>query len=342
MRIRTAVLVVLQLTVPAVHAQAPQAGSTFRDCLDCPEMIVVAPGEYRMGYGRKGGHGGAAPAPESPRHSVKIGYAFAVGRFEVTRRQFAEFLSASGHTVSPNNCYWLNLKNFRWTSDDDSLNWKTPGFTQGDDHPAVCVTWHDAKAYAGWLSRRTGKSYRLLSEAEWEYVARAGADGQIPWSEGEIDTCRHANVWDETIRKNFTLRPPSLSYGIVASKSGPRIRDSVMNPLERWRQEGWQFETHSCNDGQIYTASVGSYAANPFGLHDMIGNVWEWVEDCYNASYEDAPADGSAWDSGNCDMRPYRGGSWSTVPNDARVVRRMHRPAASRSGDLGFRVARSL
>ena len=155
------------------------------------------------------------------------------------------------------------------------------------------VSWEDAQSYVRWLSRETGEEYRLLSEAEWEYAARAGT--------------RTRYWWGDAIGRNR------------ANCAG-----------------------NHCGDSYRYTAPVGSFSSNGFGLHDMHGNVWEWVEDCWNDSYRGAPSDGSAWESGDCGVRVLRGGSWSHVPRLLRSAYRFGSTAGDRSSYAGFRVARTL
>lgn len=155
--------------------------------------------------------------------------------------------------------------------------------------PAINVNWEDAQTYVAWLSRRTGQPYRLLSEAEWEYAARAGTTTHFPWGNDRGSK-----------RANFA-----------------GFRDWLPVP-------------------------VGSFEPNAFGLHDMIGNVEEWVQDCWNDTYKGAPTDGSAWEAGDCGRRVVRGGSYGTYPDDARAASRSENKPGSRSRDLGFRVARTL
>ncbi len=193
---------------------------------------------------------------------------------------------------------------------------KNPGFPpdsqQEDDHPVVCVNWADAKAYVAWLSNseQTGEEYRLPSEAEWEYAARAGSDGAAYWSQVS-DACEHANVADLATKDK---------YGKI----------KVVDELRAW-----------CFDRFPTTAPVGSFPANDFGLHDMLGNVYEWVEDCWHPSYGGAPSDGTAWtDGSDCRQRVVRGGSWITDPENVRFANRGkldHRYFAN-----GIRVAKSL
>jgi len=206
---------------------------------------------------------------EGPQHRVTISQTFAVGKYEVTRGQFESFVNATGY--------------------DAGDDWHNPGFSQTNAHPVVYVSWHDARAYVRWLSRRTGEIYRLLSEAEWEYVARAGTT-----------TAYH--------------------FGNTISPSQANFNEN--------------------NEG---TFAVGRYPANAFGLHDVHGNMWEWVEDCKHDDYDSAPKDGSAWVS-NCDddIRVLRGGSWGSSPRFLRSAVRYWIEASDRDSDVGFRVARTL
>ena len=174
-----------------------------------------------------------------------------------------------------------------------------PGFSQGKRHPVVCVNWNDAKAYVRWLSRETGEDYRLLSESEWEYVARAGTTG--PFHTGATISTKQANY------------DGNHTYG--SGRKG------------RYRKK---------------TTPVGKFPANAFNLHDVHGNVWEWVEDCWNGSYEGAPEDGSAWESGDCSRRVLRGGSWFFTPRDLRSAHRGWGTTDYRSSRAGFRIARTL
>ena len=249
-------------------ARVPPVGSVFRDCAHCPEMIVVPSGRFTM----------SSPSSEEgryddegPQHGVTIGSAFAVGVYEVT---FAEWDAC----VSSGGCGG-------YRPDD----W---GMGRGQ-RPVINVSWEDAQSYVGWLSRETGKSYRLLSESEWEYVARAGTVTRY-W-------------WGNAIGVN---------------------RANCDGCGSRW-------------DGER-TAPVGSFTANAFGLHDVHGNVWEWVEDCWNDRYAGAPRDGSAWESGECSLRVLRGGSWVNGPRDLRAADRNWVDSGNRDNYVGFRVARAF
>ena len=253
-------LLVLSLSswMSAVHAEAEmKPGKVFRDCLDCPEMVILPPGSFNMGSS-KGGH-------ESPAHSVTIGKPFAIGKTEVTQGQWK--------AVMGNN-----------PSDFDNC---------GGTCPVENVSWYDAKEFIQRLNSKTGKQYRLPSEAEWEYACRAG---------GRQEYC------------------------------GSDSLDSV----------GWYgaYATPVGNSAKT-TNRVATKQANAFGLYDMSGNVFEWVEDSYHDSYNGAPTDGSAW-SGDGAKRVLRGGSWFSVPSLARSAVRINVTPAYRDYDDGFRVARTL
>ena len=254
----------------------PEPGRSFRDCADCPEMVVVPAGSFMMGSpeGEQG-----RSKDEGPQHKVHIPRALAIGRTEVTRAQFARFVADSGHKTD--GC------------------WNNPGFAQSDDHPVVCVNWHDANAYAQWLAKKTGKTYRLLSEAEWEYAARAGQ--------------HTARYWGEA------FDPEGRNYAKTDDATAKKI----------------------VGDGQTLTAPVGFYQANGFGLHDMIGNAAEWVQDCWNDSYSGAPENGDAWREGNCGQRVMRGGGWNVHPVNARAAYRVGYSAGNRSYTFGLRLART-
>ncbi len=246
-------------STPVVGTYSLRPGETFRDCADCPQMVVVPSGSFMMGSpeseeGRFGNEG--------PRHRVKIPAPFAVGRFEVT---FSEWDAC----VSDGGCGGYRPADIGWGR---------------DRRPVIFVDWNDARRYVSWLSQKTGHGYRLLSEAEWEYVARAGTTTRYHWG----DDYRSDRVVD-----------------------------------------GGKMEL------------VGRYASNRFGLHDVHGNVFEWVEDCWNDSYAGAPADGRAWVSGDCSRRVVRGGSWSNYPRDLRAAGRDWYWAEIRDG-IGFRVVRTL
>ena len=277
-------------------------GTVFRDCADCPEMVIIPAGSFEMG----------SPSDEAgrfkqegPIHRVNVP-AFALGRTHVTRGQFAAFVNETGYDAG-REC---------WTFEEGkveqrpSRNWRDPGYRQEDGHPVVCVIWNDAKAYVDWLSRKTGKRYRLPTEAEWEFAARAGTTTARYWGESPDQACGYANVMDNTGKRTV----PGVTWA-----------------------------GHNCDDGHAYSAPAGSFKPNAFGLYDIIGNAWQLVEDCWHGNYNGAPTDGSAW--AGCDSsveRVLRGGSWGAGPDNARSAMRAGCSPTNRGHDCGFRLARML
>jgi len=251
-----------------------KAKDEFRECKDCPAMVVIPAGTFTMGSPEteEGRY-----SDEGPRRTVRIGKSFAVGKFTVS---FAEWDAC----VAGGGC-----KGYRP---------KDEGWGRGK-MPVINVSWDDAKAYVAWLSKVTGKSYRLLTEAEWEYAARAGTTTPFWW--GSSISTSQANY-----NGNYT-------YG--NGKKG------------EWRRR---------------TVPVDSFAANPFGLYQMHGNVYQWIEDCYVDSYKDASSDVSANTTNECDRRVLRGGSWVYVPWNLRAASRSWDFPVSRNFNDGFRVARTL
>ena len=248
-------------------AASHEAGAIIRDCEACPDLVVVPAGAFRMGDLSGGGD-----ADERPVRTVELPRHFALARYETT---FAEWDAC----VAAGAC--------RRGVSDIGLG--------RDRRPVILVTWRDAKDYADWLSRLTGKGYRLPSEAEWEYAARAGSGTRFPW--GDAVGRGHANCEE---------------CGVP-----------------------WEDPT---------TAPVGSFPANAFGVHDMVGNVYEWVADCGRDTYAGAPSDGSAWEPGDgtCLWRMMRGGSWCSLPRASRPANRVRVPDVFHDVHVGFRVARSL
>ena len=274
-----------------------QPGKRFRDCADCPEMVVVPAGSFRMGDLSGGGD-----SDEKPVHQVTIPRAFAVGKYEVTRGAYALFARATGRS-SGDGCYVYDGK--KWNK-ESSKGWQNPGYSQTERDPVSCVNWDDAKAYVSWLSDKTGKQYRLLSESEWEYAARSRSATKYSFGDSESSLCRHGNGADSST--------------------------------------GFKWKNASCNDGYgEKTAPVGSFEANGFGLHDMHGNVWEWTEDCWNENYNGAPDDGEARTTGSCTERVLRGGSWYSEPGFLRAAYRYGFFTSFRNySEFGFRIARTL
>ncbi len=251
---------------PAIPASPPDADSA---CPTCPQMVRVPAGEFMMGAPAADD---AAEGDERPQHRVTIALPFAVGANEVTFEQWNACVEGGGcNGYSPDHEGWGRGR-----------------------RPVINVAWEDAQAYVAWLSARTGQRYRLLTEAEWEYVTRAGTTTRY-W-------------WGDDVGRN---------------------RANCQECGSRW------------DDSE--TAPVGSFPANAFGLHDSLGNVWEWVEDCYNPNYRAAPTDGGAWLGGkDCTRRVLRGGSWDNTPLIIRVTERIGGEAKARSNNVGFRVAKDL
>ena len=168
-------------------------GREFRDCSQCPLMVVIASGIFMMGASASDTQ---QQNDEAPQHQVHIPRSLAVGKFELTRGEFAQFIIDTG-MMSEDGCF---QRTGRMPEKSSSLSWRNPGYPQTDDHPVVCVSWHDAHAYAAWLSGKTDEQYRLLSEAEWEYAARAGTTSERHWGSSENDGCVYANGADLTGR----------------------------------------------------------------------------------------------------------------------------------------------
>ena len=308
---RTAAIVGIVVAGPAYHvgiwlwdsavggAELEQlaAGAVLRDCDACPTIMVVPAGSFSMGspVGERGRYDN-----EGPIHPVSVPEAFGVSVYEVTRAQFREFVENSGHEAGE-ACWTFERRRWRERA---GRSWRFPGYVQTEQHPVVCVNWDDANRYVEWLSLKTGQRYRLPTESEWEYAARAGTKTMYYWGDGTDDDwkqCRYANAAD-------------LRTGLF------------------WRA--------GCDDGHEYTAAVGSYLPNPFGLHDMLGNVWEWTQDCWSDDYSDAPADGSAYEVGHCTLRVLRGGSRYVSAEGIRAAHRLRFDPLSRNQNTGFRVAR--
>jgi formylglycine-generating enzyme required for sulfatase activity len=238
---------------------APQPGTVFKDCDECPEMVTIPAGNFLMGS--KGDPFSSDPPNEreQPQHSVSI-RSFAIGKFEVTQEQWYSVMGTM------------------------------PSNFKGRTLPVERVSWPDAQAFVQKLSAKTGKAYRLPTEAEWEYAARAGSQTNYFFGDDPAQLGRYA--WFTSNSKNSTQ-------------------------------------------------PVGEKLPNAFGLYDMLGNVWEWTEDCGNDNYNSAPTDGSAWTRGDCSRRVLRGGSWNFSPQDLRAAIRGWDSATVRGNYSGFRVART-
>ena len=298
------------------HADGYKPGQTFRDCPEaCPEMVVVPPGTYLMGSPAVDSRQRKDRA-EQPQHRVTIEYAFAVGKYEVTRDEYARF-ALQTHLRDPDGCHVHEPPNWPIIT---GLSWHRTPFPQTGRDPVVCVSWEEARAYTRWLSAKTGHSYRLPSEAEWEYAARAGTTTESFWGDDEKLACRYGNGVDLTLVGRF----PKVNW----EDAGPR------NP-----NPGYVLP---CHDGHVFTAPVGSYEPNAFDLYDTLGNVAEWMADCWWPNYVGAPTDGAPRTDGACSRRVNRGGTWTSSPTGLRSAYREADRPTNRVVDLGFRVAREL
>ncbi len=284
------------LGVPALlliaAAPAPDAatgkkpGETFKDCAECQTMVVVPAGRFKMGSTPEERRREGVPATfgdhEGPIRDITIARPFAIATTETTRGDFAKFVTAT-HRPIPTECATYNPANDSWAGiPGNDANWQKPGFAQDDTHPVVCVSYNDSVDYAAWLSKTTGHTYRLASEAEWEYVARAGTTTTRPWGDDIMKICTKAHIM--------------TAATMTAIKNSPGWNDELM-----------------CAGDQAWTVPVASFDANPWGVYDMLGNGWEWVADCAAPDHAKLPADGSpqtAANGGDCTKRLTKGGAF--------------------------------
>ncbi|MDJ0656060.1 MAG: formylglycine-generating enzyme family protein [Xanthomonadales bacterium] len=288
-------------------------GQVFADDLNGsrgPEMVVIPHGSFAMGAAAVD----TDRTPfEGPLHPVRFERGFALSRTEVSVAQFAAFVEATGYTTQAESEGFSSVYNEASgrISKRKKVTWRDTynGREAKPGDPVMHVSWHDATAYANWLSRTTGRSYRLPSEAEYEYAARGGRQTRYWWG----------------------MDGPTVA---VENLTG----DGDRSPRRRtWSKAFTQYE-----DGHWGPAPVGTFDANPFGLFDMAGNVQEWVADCWHDSYARAPTDGAAWINRGCPRRVVRGGFWGGAPDTARVSHRLPVTADNRGPTIGFRVARDL
>jgi formylglycine-generating enzyme required for sulfatase activity len=251
--------------ITEARERALRPKDTFKECAVCPEMVVVPAGEFMMGWPETERR---YSDNEGPQHKVVISRPFAVARFELT---FGEWDACVADGDCPRDIPESGSRRARL--------------------PVINVSWDDAQSYVAWLSKMTGKPYRLLSEAEWEYAARAGTTTRYSFGDDEAELAEYA----------------------------------------------W-YNWNSANRAH----PVGQRTPNAFGVFDMHGNVWEWVEDCYHDDYEGAPVDGAAWTTGGCATRVLRGGSWNSSPELLRAAYRLKATTVERNHVVGFRVGRTL
>jgi formylglycine-generating enzyme required for sulfatase activity len=289
-------------------------GQVFTDALPDgsrgPSLVVVPHGTFWMGAVPGDTEAGAE---EQPQHEVHFERGFAMSQYEITVGEFRRFIEATGYVPRATRrghsiVYDGRSGNFVRAS---QVDWRSgyDGRPARDDMPVLHVTARDAEAYAAWLSRQTGRHYRLPSEAEFEYVLRAGREGRYPWGEGA---------------------PPPAQANLAGGKD--------VSPQGR----GWSNAFPGYGDGWWGPAPVGSFRRNAFGVYDIDGNVSEWVADCWHKGYRRAPANGAAWVNPGCRVRMYRGASWSSAPVQARASWRMSGGVDVTSARVGFRLVRQI
>jgi len=254
--------IVVVLSVSPARGGESRPGEVFRDCPQCPELVVVPAGSFVMGTDGKKRY-------EKPAHRVEIPRPFAIGKYELTFEEWGVCVDAGGCKRLPNDHEWGRGR-----------------------RPVMNITWEEAKEYLNWLGAKTGHAYRLPTEAEWEFAARGGTTTEYSWGDDV-----------GTDNANCRTCAPKISHE---------------------------------------TFEVGRYKPNPFGLYDVHGNVWEWVEDCWNPNYVDAPVDGSANIDGDCRYRVTRSGSWYYVSSNVRSAYRAKYIAKAFSYGIGLRVLREL
>lgn len=275
-----------------------------------PESVIVLAGSFMMGSSafeddRKDNEG--------PRHRVTIRRGFAIGLTEVTVKQFRAFVGKTGHQTDAEKQGFSTIYNHssgRLTERDD-ISWEMDyeGRDANEDDPVVHVSWNDAMAYVKWLARGTGKPYRLPSEAEFEYALRGGRNTRYPWGDDG---------------------PPRRSENLTG--------EDDVSPSRRQ----WASYFSGYGDKFWGPAPVAFFKANSYGLHDIGGNVGEWVRDCWHDSYRRAPTDGSAWVNPGCKLRVVRGGYWASSPEQTRSAYRFPAKLDRRDARIGFRIARDL
>jgi formylglycine-generating enzyme required for sulfatase activity len=293
-------------------AEAMMTRSGERDCAACPEMLRVEPGSFTMGN-----PSASAASFDGPPQSITFALPFRLAKFEVTRAEFTAFVEATGY-IRPRDSQ---------VPDTPTDLWRRPGFEQTDRHPVVNLSLEDADAYVAWLAKTTGKNYRLPSEAEWEYAARAGTTANVHW--GDLTTaqaCRYANLAD-------------LDYGeaMRAAAAGADQSDAAGGTVIGVIAADLTFP---CHDGYVNTAPVGSFPANPWGFHDMIGNVSEWTQGCWADSLAGTPPDGTPRLAGDCYARAMRGEGFVTESNFLGAAVRSRVMMGDYGPWMGFRVAR--
>jgi formylglycine-generating enzyme required for sulfatase activity len=244
-------------------------------------MVVVPAGSFEM---RNAPWGPGHPHNEGFFYPVTFQQDYAIGKYEVTFDEW-DLCVADGKCEAIDDAEWGRGR-----------------------RPAINMSWSDAVTYTRWLSSKTGESYRLPTNSEWEYAARAGLGMNRFWGIPPTEVCKFGNVYDRSAHAEFEF----------------------------------EWEHLPCDDGRVVTAPVGSFEPNAFGLYDTIGNVFEWTEDCASPDWRGAPGNGKPWVSGDCSLRGYRGASWITNEPYYLVESNRFKFLGARDTDLGFRVVRDL
>ncbi len=301
--------------------QSTLAKSKFKDCSDsfCPEMTVIPAGSFLMGGNINEQEQQNVPAQsrpyELPQHLVQVEKPFAMSTYETTIAEFQAFQKETGWEVE--GCRNWETRNGvfnMWYRDD--LNPNNSGMNQTSQDPVVCVRREDGREFAKWLSKKTGQTYRLPTEVEWEYAARAGTTTAYYWGDDlNLDqACKYANVLD-----------PTTAAAIPQTS-------------------GWSL--FNCTDGYAFTSPVGKFLPNNFGLYDMSANAREWVDDCWHSNYENAPSVNRRWgeeNNGQCNFPVLRGGAWIYNTYNVRTAyRNAYVTSQARSIMWGFRLVREI
>ena len=283
----------------------------IKDCESCPELVVIpAGGSFVMGAEKAEGDSWGMlermSSNERPVAAITIAHSYAIGRTEVTRAQFAEFVEETGFKTKK-GCFHLTSRGW---SMQPRLSWRDNSLGGSNDHPVPCLRRAEMLAYLDWLSDKTKHVYRLPSEAEWEYAARANSKFPTFWGEDWTQACAFQNGADQT----FVKVAAGIPYGQFAD----------------------------CNDGYAFTSPVASFEPNAFGLYDVAGNVSEWTADCYAEGHADAPRNGTPYTKRSCRAWVAKGGSWAGFPGLLRVATRLRIIATTTGSGFGFRVARDV
>lgn len=293
--------------------------------LQALNLTRVTGAEYQMGADfDELGEGSLVDEAAQPQHTVKVGN-FEMGTQEVTVQQFRRFVEATGHVTEaegPQPGCMVPGKGGQWVA-QPTANWRSPGHTQTDTHPVVCVSWNDVQAYLQWLGG-AAERLRLPSESEWEFAARAGTTTPRPWS----DTAGFfSRTWN-------TVKPWAADRSSRACRHANVADEALAQKLE------WP-DAFTCSDSYVNPVPGGYFSRNNFGLVDMMGNVAEWTQDCWNPNHTGAPRDAKPRISGDCTRHVVRGGSWASSQASIRSAARLAQPRSYRAADLGFRLARA-